>query len=196
MFFCLRAGWIACTLELKTPRCSRRAACMRGEVKYPLLPCKKVLWGCWLLLSHWWKSALPLCVCYFACPALTELCPSVLSNKVVESCCLAKTGKWKMAIHIVFRTTWLTRRLKREGWGANSTNWFGSWKGRRANTSSPNPTTCCLREVAMLSTARVGPGTWKTMNSSPLVFFIWGGEEKSERRVTLGCLWKSQAKKS
>lgn len=93
----------------------RRAAYVQGEAKHPPLSCKKVLWGCRLLLLHWWKSVLPLHVWYFVCPALTDLCPSVLSNKVVESCCLAKTGKCIMAINIAFRTSWLTKRLKQEG---------------------------------------------------------------------------------
>jgi len=84
-----------------------------GRSKTSPPPHKKVFWGCHLL-SHWWKSALPLCVYCFVCPALTELCPSVLSNKVFGSCCLAKTGNWITAIDIVFRTAWLTRRLKQE----------------------------------------------------------------------------------
>lgn len=100
----------------------RRAAYVQGEGKHPPLPCKKVesvfrtsLWGCRLLLLHWWKSVLPLHVWYSVCPALTDLCPSVLSNKVVESCRLAKIGKCIMAINFAFKASWLTKRLKRKG---------------------------------------------------------------------------------
>lgn len=155
--------------------------CVQGEAKhYPLL-WRNILWGCWLLLSTGWNQ-LSFCMCYVVCSSLTELCPPVLSKKVVGRCCLAETGKWVMAINIVFRIAWLTRRLKQEVGGANSTTCFGSWKHRRTNASSPNPTTCCLRQFTTSSMARGGPDTWRTMNFSSLGFFTWGDEEKSDSR--------------
>lgn len=107
MIFCWAARWIACILELKIPRCSRKHAWMWGEAKR--------YFGDVNFFCHAGGNQFSLCRCVVSCSQHQQSSAHQVSNEVAESCCLAKTEKWIMAINIVFRTAWLTKKAEAGG---------------------------------------------------------------------------------